>query len=131
MQCLCADKPISAHGKTFNFVETFPWKFFHYPLPNSFIWLGARAKRDASWEGRVSQKENFEHNRSKQLFGGIRKSYEEDYTEKEEEKEEKTNTISVYRKSISLWLIDMPMTSSESFIIHFYNLCFSESLILT
>ena len=68
----------------------FPWKFFHNPLPNSFIWLGARAKRDASREGRVSQKENFEHNRSKQLFGGIRKSYEEDYTEKEEEKEEKT-----------------------------------------
>lgn len=93
--------------------------------------MGARAKRDASREGRVSQKENLEHNRSKQLFGGIRKSYEEDYTEKEEEKEEKTNTISVYRKSISLWLIDMPMTSSESFIIHFYNLCFSESLILT
>ena len=63
--------------------------------------MGARAKRDALREGRVSQKENFEHNRSKQLFGGIRKSYEEDYTEKEEEKEEKQtpfqSTESQYR----------------------------------
>lgn len=46
---------------------------------------------------RVSQKESCEQNRSKILFGGIKKSKEEGYSEKEEEKEENNQTtISVY-----------------------------------